>query len=762
MRNDLIETAVEACEEGNLILAVETIETILKDNPKELKALHLKNCICKGKAELKEGAELVRSTLQKDDSQYLALLSLGKIFLTSSEYVNAAEAIKQSIKINQNYHQAWFYLAIAELKKSEPGNAIDAYRKALSIKHDFWEAYFNLGNVLKAQGELKQAITCYNRVLEIRPDSTDAHLNLGITFNQSGKHEEALESFKKAIECQPDSSEAYLHLGNTLMLAEEDQEAIEAYIKVISISPDSAIAYSNMGVALNNLLETNKAIEYFKKAIELSPNQPEAYFNLGNTLKSIGSYKEARIHLRMAIKIKTDFSAAYTTLGNTFNMLSEADSAIKYFRKAIETNQNAAEAYYCLGNRLKESGDIKEALNCFQSALKIKPNLAEAYLGKADALSDQGLSKDSQIAYATYLDYKPIENICTIDKPHADDSCTHAANMNGLKMPSDVELIPSYTSNSSIEGMHIMHLHIPKAGGTRFGLPLLECIKSYFIQNGIYKYKKLIQHLYQDNDLAFLFWDGDNVAINSKQIINSLKSKATRRIDFTFLQPHMVSHKEIHNFLIEKYGISLLRLAIYREPRQRLKSALNHLWRTSAGNTEMLIAKIKQRDGFLDNPIYRACYSDFGKVISNESALEPQVDSLIQIGDFTKLSEIQSIFLSANGLPNIITDKYIHTTNQINAPNSKSMDGLMNQCVDYGFIEHDASEHVTKLITKTIPNKYSHKSSGNEKQIHPLTFILKTHTGDNFNCNCRLIPTRYLKTSQGQDFLKAAFASPTN
>ena len=755
-----IEAVLKACKRGDLTRAIEDLDAVLKNNPKDVRALHLKNCIAEGEDQLKKGIELIRSTINEDDSQHLAMLSLGKIFINSSDYVNAKGAIEESTKINQNYPQAWFYLGVTQLQIAEAIKAIDAYRIAIKIKPNFWEAYFNLGNALKAQGELREAISCYQRVVEIKPDCVEGHLNLGLALNQSSKHKEALISFNKAIELQPDSSKAYLLLGNTLMLEGKNQEAIEVYLKAISISPNASNAYSNMGIALDNLLKTNKAIECFRKAIELDPDKSEVYFNLGNTLKRIGLNKEARIYLRKAIKLKTDFSAAYTALGNTFNIPSQAETAMDNFRKAIKSNPKSAEAHYCLGNRLKELGDKVDAQNCFQVALQIKPDLVEAYLGMAEVLSDQGLPKDSNIAYANYLNHKPIENICSIHKSRSETSSPQSEKIQGLYVPNNAEFIPSYVSNIDFLGMHMMHLHIPKAGGTRFGLPIMECIKSWYIDNGLNNHKELAQHLYRYDDLGFLFWDGDNVAINSNQIIGSLKSKAARRIDFTFLQPHMVSHKEIHTFLKKKYEISPIRLAIYREPQQRLKSALNHLWRTSAGNIEMVKAKINQRDGFLDNPIYRACYSDFNKVIDDQSNLKPEVDSLLQISDFSKLSEIQSLFLSANILPNIITDKYIHTSNKKDALSSKSMATLVRQCVESGFIEHDTSENVTKLITENIANKYYPKCYETQKQVHPLTYILKTHTGDNFNRAGCIVETRFLKTSQGQGFLEDVFTKP--
>ena len=88
---------------------------------------------------------------------------------------------------------------------------------------------------------------------------------------------------------------------------------------------------------------------------------------------------------------------------------------------------------------------------------------------------------------------------------------------------------------------------------------------------------------------------------------------------------------------------------------------------------------------------------------------------------------------------------------------SKSMATLVRQCVDYGFIEHDRSENITKLITENIANKYYPKCYATKKQLRPLTYVLKTHTGDNFNRAGCIVETIFLKTSQGQDFLEDVF-----
>lgn len=85
-----------------------------------------------------------------------------------------------------------------------------------------------------------------------------------------------------------------------------------------------------------------------------------------------------------------------------------------YSQLAIKRNPLMAEAYSNLGNVFKERGQLKEAIENYRHALSIKPDFIDGYINLAAALVAYGDTESAVNAYATALQYNPVNYLHSI------------------------------------------------------------------------------------------------------------------------------------------------------------------------------------------------------------------------------------------------------------------------------------------------------------------------------------------------------------
>ena len=190
---------------------------------------------------------------------------------------------------------------------------------------------------------------------------------------------------------------------------------------------------------------------------------------------------------------------------------------------------------------------------------------------------------------------------------------------------------------------------------------------------------------------------------------------------------------------------------------KRLRSALDYLWRTSKGDLDLIREQIRSRNPFLDNAIYRGCFSDFCQPMMPYQQSNLSVDYLIDIGDFTVMNLVASSFLSRCRLPNIIVNKRLNSTSNDMKMDVSVAGSLLEECIESGFISRDSSPFVNQLVSQALPLEFELGIDTSSASLHPLTFVVSAVTDVNVMGRAWLCPTEYLMTDEGQIFLQEHF-----
>ena len=231
-------------------------------------------------------------------------------------------------------------------------------------------------------------------------------------------------------------------------------------------------------------------------------------------------------------------------------------------------------------------------------------------------------------------------------------------------------------------------------------------------------------------------------------------------LDYSFLTSHNVSYGRLLLALEASFDLRPSCLATWRDPDKRLWSSLVYLLRSSGGDVNSIRERIHLRDPFLDNAIYRGCFDAFDvhDLRGEHENVLPRVDHLVSIENFSIMNEVMSGFLTRCRLPNIVVNKSVNGSLPGCHVHSAVVDSLMAECVDSGFLDFDLKCQDFVLEEGILPDALAVDVSSSSVNLHPWTYLVSASTDDVTGLQNSFVPTAFLASDEGQEFLLKTFA----
>ncbi len=651
--------------------------------------------------------------------------------------------------------------AIKSHRAGEHAHAESLCRQILDRDSDCLDAVILLNKILIAQNNTQGRVSLLLKAVTDNPESASHLFLLGNLYRQQRKFNLAADAYRKADKILPSEPKILAYLGICLHGLNCFNEAHEVLSQATLLDDGNETAWFFLGLSLEELRENDKAIESYKKAIKTNPycNDSGYYYsahvNLGHLFGQKGDHNQAIYNYKKAINAKASGIEACINLSLSYNQLSRLEEAVFYACKAIALQPDNKNAHKTLLFVARITGDSSKIISSCQYSIRVNPCNSIAYKILGSALYQKGALSLSTKAFELYCKYEPLIKVIKLSPNRSCQFKPTLCIADDLELPRGTHLIPSYSSGVQPKIKHLIYAHIPKTGGVNFANPICNCINTWYADNQVSKFWDLLNGIYSCNELKFISSYLVDNPPEASAVNKILRSNSEQKIDFTFLRSHKVSHKEIYSSFKDHFGFLPFRLAVYRDPISRLKSHFNHQWRLGT-DIETMMESVRSRAVDLDNLIYRSCFSDFDRDLNNGLYNHPEIDALIKLGDFSNLHKIQSAILSSFLLPNIITTNRLNHTKELEALNSELLNDLVNECIQRGHIKHDLSQQVQSLVVDTIPKGLINESSTANAQIHPITYLYKV-TDKFFNFSGQMLPTEFLKTAEGIDYMHRFF-----
>ncbi len=382
MPNDIeqiLKSAVEHHQAGQLDAAAQGYEQILATDPAHGDALHLAGCVRYQKNDRDAGIALVRQAIAVNPGLAVAHDNLGLMLRSRGDLAEAEASHRRAAKANPDHPDAHNHLGVALFRQNRVAEAIECYRRAIALKPDHAEAHNNLGAALLAQGSFDEAVESHRRAVAAKPDYVEAYNNLALALNKLGRGDEAAESLRRAIAVRPSYAAAHVNLGGLLREQGDLDAAIDSYRKAIELEPGLVDAHTGLAFALQQRGRLAEAAESYRRALELQPDHADALCNLGALLNGFDRHEEAAESYRRVLADHPDHVAAHCNMGVALMARNDVDGAVECYRRAIDLNPDFADAHWNLSLARLVEGDFANGWRGYEWRLRTKRHALRSF-----------------------------------------------------------------------------------------------------------------------------------------------------------------------------------------------------------------------------------------------------------------------------------------------------------------------------------------------------------------------------------------------
>lgn len=324
---------------GKVDFALENFEKSLAINPSFGNAKEGVGRVLVQNGRNSEAVKYYEEILEKDCSNYIIGLLLGKLFVKLNNADRAQECFEGCIKNNSNNPDAYTELGKLFMSQKKYLEATKLYKTYISINENDFCGHYNLANCYYQIKEYKKAISCYQKAVQLNPENYNSLFNMALIYEEINDIDKAIECYENSIVLKPDFVDGYNNLGILYSRQQRQFEALAVYSKGIKESPQNFKLYYNMGVVLFDLRRFEDAADSFNRAIEINPEDNEVYYYLGASLTELKQYDEAIKAYSKALKNENMSDGdLYYNIAAVYALMKKQDIAIDNLKKAIDIN----------------------------------------------------------------------------------------------------------------------------------------------------------------------------------------------------------------------------------------------------------------------------------------------------------------------------------------------------------------------------------------------------------------------------------------
>ncbi len=225
----LLDQALQHHKAGQLDKASMLYSMILKNDPKNARALFLMGALCFQKKSNEEALQYLQKTLDVEPLMPEALNSLGSVYAAMGQYDQAEVSFKKVVDLLPKESQVWLALGNVQKYQGKFEDAENNLRKAHELKPTDPVIINNLAILLKDLGRLEESLALYDQVLAQGSQSSDVFMNRGNTLQEMGRFEEALADYDRGLSLSPPHPRAHVNRARLLFKMGKYADAAKAF-----------------------------------------------------------------------------------------------------------------------------------------------------------------------------------------------------------------------------------------------------------------------------------------------------------------------------------------------------------------------------------------------------------------------------------------------------------------------------------------------------------------------------------------------------
>lgn len=405
---ELLATAVQQHQAGNLPLAEELYREVLQQDPTQADALHLLGVVYLHLKQYEKAIDFITRAICQNDGIASFFSNRGAAYKGLGQFQDAMNNYDRALELDPQNPAFILNQAITQVAAGKKKQAIQTYRKAIQLKPDYIDALINLGNLLQEEDEgLEEAIAICRQVVKLAPKVPTAHFNLANALAKSETPESAEQSYQQALRLAPNHIDTLKNYAAFLTSQEQYEAALTILKKAVALQPGCSEIRNNLGIVYAEQKEFESAIKCFRDALKRAPDNCEILFHLGKTFEESNQPHDAMITFREVLaKHPNHFGAAFH-LGSMAAALGDLEYAYEIFQSLYQSDQTNTASLYGMGCIRVRQKKVGSAVSYFELLVELEPEHLQSRLHLIELYTSQLRNKEAEEQVKQALKYHP-------------------------------------------------------------------------------------------------------------------------------------------------------------------------------------------------------------------------------------------------------------------------------------------------------------------------------------------------------------------
>lgn len=295
---------------GRLAEAEKVYRAILRQDPRQLDALHLLSQSLNARGLRDEGMKVLRRALMFWPSNAQLHCTLGGELFAGRQLEAALAAYDQALALDPALVEALANRGNLLQDMGRHAQAVSDYDAALANGGRLATIVSSRANALHALGRYEEARYGHEEAVALAPRDPAVWCNLALHLSDRDEKAAALTALDRALELAPGHPVILSNRGNVLEALERFDEALADLDAALAKAPDAVGAWLNKGAVCERLSRFDEALACYTEVLARQPASVKVLNNLGSLLPHLRRFDEAAAIFERLVALAPDHDGA--------------------------------------------------------------------------------------------------------------------------------------------------------------------------------------------------------------------------------------------------------------------------------------------------------------------------------------------------------------------------------------------------------------------------------------------------------------------
>jgi tetratricopeptide (TPR) repeat protein len=356
----------QAMKQGQTELATKQLRELLRENPGDLKALHLLGICLRRSGLLDQAMQLQQSVTDQEPDFAPAHQEYAICLLGTGRSDKAMEEFRRATELDPRLIMSWKKLGDLSMRKGDESGAMEAYRQC-PADSDNDPLLARAIEVFHA-GQFKLAEFLLCSYLEREPGDINAKYLLAQIALKVAAVSDAIILLEQCLQTEPGFHQARFDYVNLLSRRQRYEEALAESDTLLAADPENQTYQLLKASLLDRSGQFDAAVSILQAILEENPAQARVWTSLAMLQRTLGRRAEAITSLHKAIDQDPNRGEAWYLLAD-LRVFDFSDAQVEAMRgsanRAPKNSEDEIYFSFALARALEDHGNIDESFNYY-------------------------------------------------------------------------------------------------------------------------------------------------------------------------------------------------------------------------------------------------------------------------------------------------------------------------------------------------------------------------------------------------------------